>query len=149
MGEGKMILRLKRDTLADACTLGRLYQALPDGSDEYLCETLEDKVREIDGKPVHEWKVYGQTAIPRGAYKVIIDHSPRFGRDLPRLLQVPGFDGVRIHPGNTARDTEGCILVGVGRGPNSISQSRAAFALVMDRIAAARGLGERVTIEIT
>lgn len=139
-----MIIELKRDTCSPDFTFGRIYV---DG--QFQCETLEDAVREIDGKPVLEWKVYGKTAIPRGTYKIIVDFSNRFQRNLPRLLQVPGFDGVRIHPGNTAADTEGCILVGSGRGPNSITQSRKAFDKLFDLIYDAKSRGEKVTITIT
>jgi hypothetical protein len=71
------------------------------------CFTLADVVREMPGKPVSTWKLAGKTAIPTGAYQVIIDFSNRFQRPMPHVLNVPGFDGVRIHSGNTAADTEG------------------------------------------
>ena len=72
---------------------------------------LEDQVREVVGEPVSEWKVPGKTAIPAGRYKVLITFSNRFQKLMPQLMDVPGFTGVRIHAGNTAADTEGCLLL--------------------------------------
>lgn len=86
----------------DRATIGRL-----DVDGMFRCWTLEDVVR-----PAGDAKVAGETAIPPGRYEVRITWSPRFQRELPLLLGVPGFEGVRIHAGNTVRDTEGCILVG-------------------------------------
>jgi len=100
-----MRLELIRTECGKVCTIGEL---LIDGKHE--CHTLEDVVR-ADGV-----KVYGETAIPPGVYSVDITYSPRFKRDLPLLIGVQNFIGIRIHPGNTASDTEGCILVGQGRG---------------------------------
>lgn len=119
-----------------ACTIGRLSV---DGAPE--CYTLEDVVR---AGP----KVFGQTAIPAGTYGVIVTHSPHFGRDLPLLVNVPGFEGVRIHPGNTAADTEGCILVGMDRAADSIGRSRLAFDALFPKIVAALARGELVSIEV-
>lgn len=111
-----MKLLLKRIALQETYTIGKLYI---DGVK--FCDTLEDKVRP-DGV-----KVYGETAIPAGTYKVIITWSNRFKRKLPLLLNVPGFDGIRIHPGNTAVDTHGCILVGVNDVKGEIHQSKFTF----------------------
>lgn len=112
-----MKLLLKRVALRDSYTIGNLYVDSP----VKFCDTLEDKVRP-DGV-----KVYGETAIPAGTYKVIITWSNRFKRKLPLLLNVPGFDGIRIHPGNTAVDTHGCILVGVNDVKGEIHQSKFTF----------------------
>lgn len=98
-----MRLTLERIQSDPDVTIGRL---LVDG--QWDCWTLEDPVRERYGAPVGAWKIPGQTAIPRGLYPLAITWSPRFTRDLPLLQYVPGFTGVRIHPGNTPRDTEGC-----------------------------------------
>ena len=68
-----------------------------------FCDTLEDRVRDLKQEP----KVPGATAIPAGRYEVIVNRSPRFGRDLPRLLDVPGFEGILIHRGNTAKELHG------------------------------------------
>ena len=77
-----------------------------------LCFTLEDQIREIAGQPVSQWKVKNETAIPFGRYKIEFQNSPRFGEDTITLLNVPGFDFIRAHGGNSKDDTEGCIIVG-------------------------------------
>jgi hypothetical protein len=138
-----MKLTLNRLQVDAACTIGQL---LVDGEAE--CYVLEDKVREVRGQPVSSWKIYGQTAIPVGTYAVIIDHSEHFGRDLPHILNVPGFEGVRIHPGNTAKDTEGCLLVGLDRLADSVGRSRLAFDALFPKIQRALANGELVNIEI-
>ena len=111
-----MKLEVKRHYKGPQYTIGRMYA---DGV--YLCDTLEDTVRP-DGK-----KIAGQTAIPAGTYPVRITYSPRFKKMLPMLDNVPNFTGVRIHTGNTAEDTEGCILVGYNRVKGRVCDSRAAF----------------------
>ncbi len=111
-----------RDTFGSNYTTSQVFV---DGVKE--CVALEDKVREVEGQSVYQWKIAAETAMPRGVYKVIIDHSNRFDRDLPLLINVPGFDGVRIHPGNTDKDTHGCLLVGTERNGDFISESRKAF----------------------
>jgi hypothetical protein len=98
------------------------------------CFTLEDAVRQGDIMLV---KVSGQTAIPAGRYEVVVSWSERFKRRLPLLLGVPNFTGVRIHPGNTDADTEGCILVGEERADNRILSSRKAFDAIFPKIEAA------------
>lgn len=109
-----MRLLLQRGISTERSTPGVLFV---DGRRE--CFTLEDVVRPE--------KIKGRTAIPAGTYEVIINWSARFKRMLPLLLNVPGFEGVRIHPGNTDADTEGCILVGVANGRDSLQRSRDAF----------------------
>lgn len=139
-----MKLTVQRKWQQASCTIGALRV---DDSPE--CYTLEDQVREVSGQPVASWKVFGQTAIPRGIYRVRISHSPHFGRDLPELLDVPGFEGVRIHPGNVAADTEGCILVGMDRLADSIGRSRLAFEPLFAKITQALARGELVSIEVS
>ena len=104
-----MNIVLKRIALRDTYTIGKLYI---DG--KYICDTVEDKVRDINknGKfDEGEKKVYGQTAIPYGTYEVKWTYSPRFKKYMPEILNVPSFSGIRIHSGNTAADSLGCIIV--------------------------------------
>lgn len=119
-----MKLKVERFHKNEICSIGKLYI---DGV--FFCFTLEDCEREIDGEPVELWKIPNITAIPKGEYKIRMTFSNRFQKILPELIAVPGFLGVRIHPGNTAENTEGCILVGdsLNSKTNSIGYSRAAF----------------------
>lgn len=133
-----MLLTLIREPSANGCTIGRLSV---DGRHE--CYTCEDVTRPGQAK------VPGQTAIPEGRYQVVITMSNRFKVRLPLLLDVPGFTGIRIHPGNTAADTEGCILPGLGMLPDRVTQSRAAFDRLFPKIEAALAGGEQVWIEIS
>lgn len=88
---------------------------LADGKPLEVCKyILEDAVREIPGQPVANWKIPGKTAIPVGLYRVVIDHSNHFKKLMMHLLDVEGFEGVRIHAGNDVGDTEGCLLAGSG-----------------------------------
>ena len=118
-----MEVHVKRVQLSGESTIGELSV---DG--RFECYTLEDKVRPV--------KIKGRTAIPAGRYEVIINFSQRFQRPLPLLLRVPNFEGVRIHPGNTAANTEGCILVGDTKSENFIGQSRVAFERLFDKLKA-------------
>ena len=118
-----MRMLLQRLHHATDCTIGSLSIA---GSFE--CWTLEDPTRP-DGV-----KIFGETAIPTGLYSVDITYSPRFKRPLPLLVNVKGFVGIRIHPGNDAGDTEGCILVGMDRERSRIGRSRLAFEALFAKI---------------
>lgn len=135
-----MKIEVRRLPSSSVCTLGEM---LIDG--EHECFTLEDVVR-----PEGE-KVYGKTAIPNGIYKVDVTYSPHFQRQLPLLLDVPNFEGIRIHPGNTAANTEGCILVGMATtsDESAITSSQVAFNKLLPKIVAAHSRGEDVTIEIS
>lgn len=114
----------------------------------FFCYVLEDKVREVKGKPVNTWKIAGKTAIPSGTYKVIIDYSNRFKRDLPHLMNVEGFEGIRIHPGNYAKDTEGCLLLGTGMQKDMVTNSRFAFESFFSKLQNAVQNGESVVLSI-
>lgn len=127
-----MKLTLKRIALKPTYTIGKLYI-----DNHYFCDTLEDKVRDLnkdgDLNDASEGKVAGQTAIPYGTYKVTMDvQSPKFSKRasyawckgyLPRLLNVPHFDGIMIHSGNDATHTAGCILVGENRVKGQVLNS--------------------------
>ena len=127
-----MIIAVQRDILVSIYTVGTV---TIDGSP--FCYCLEDPMREeLDATGAYYWrrrmKVPGKTAIPAGKYEVVVSHSARFGRLLPLLLGVPDFDGVRIHGGNTAEDTEGCLLFGRER---DVSKGRVSdCAAVVDAV---------------
>ncbi len=127
-------LLLARRDFTPERTIGQLY-VTPE------CWTLEDAVR-------NGAKITGETAIPPGRYQIAITKSARFGRMLPILLDVPGFDGIRIHSGNTAADTEGCILVGNEREGNAILQSRLAMEKLQPKIADVLARGQECWITI-
>ncbi len=112
-----MLLELHREPPFAEAMLGVLRH---DGL--VVCQTLEDVPR--------TQKIAGKTAIPAGEYEIIINWSNRFKQRMPLLLGVPNFEGVRIHAGNTHADTEGCILVGMLRGENTILESRRAYKRV-------------------
>jgi len=130
-----MKLYLFRDPSSGECTIGKLSI---DGV--FFSYTLEDVVR--------TQKIKGITAIPAGEYKVTVNWSSRFNRPMPLLLDVPNFAGVRIHAGNTAQDTEGCILVGYTKGKNAIYGSRDAYNDLFEKIKAAINKNEPVTISV-
>jgi len=109
-----MKIQIKRLHKTENSTIGEM---TIDG--KWECYTLEDVERDV--------KIKSETAIPKGTYKVIINQSNRFKKLLPLLLNVSNFEGVRIHPGNTNHDTEGCILVGRTKSKDFIGQSRKAF----------------------
>ena len=131
-------LKLIRKKFFEKSTLGELFI-----DDKFECYTLEDKVR-----PPGE-KVPGETAIPAGIYKVVIDYSDRFHRLMPHLLDVPMFTGIRIHSGNTNQDTEGCILVGttIVNG-DFVGNSRIAYDQLFTKLKVASDLGEGIEITI-
>lgn len=129
-----MNLKVIRKEFTDKSTIGELFV---DG--KFECYTLEDKVRPI--------KIKHQTAIPAGIYEVIINNSERFHRQMPLLLNVPNFDGIRIHSGNTDKDTSGCILVGQTKSKDFIGNSRYTFTNLFAKMQAAIK-NERIFIEI-
>ena len=140
-----MKLTLNRIALRSTYTIGRLYV---DGN--YFCDTLEDTVRDLNknGKFDNgEKKVYAKTAIPYGTYEIKWTYSPRFKKYTPQLMNVPSFAGIRIHAGNSADQTEGCLLLGENKKVGMVLNSRATinkfYTIIKD--ACAKG---KVTIEI-
>jgi hypothetical protein len=140
-----MKLLLKRIHFGETFTVGQLYEVTDYGQSP-LCYVLEDKYREVEGQDVKVWKEQDKTAIPKGVYDVRITFSNRFQSKLPLLLDVPGFTGIRIHTGNSSKNTEGCLLVGMTWDGKSdwIGSSKVAMGLIMPMIERA----EDCTIEI-
>ena len=141
-----MKLRLERKYFKETYTIGNLYI---NGS--FFSNTLEDKNRDVNknGKFDNgETKIYGETCIPFGTYKIILTMSPKFKRELPRLLNVPSFEGVLIHRGNTAKDSAGCILIGENKAVGKVLNSTPYEERLVKIIKNAILRGEEVTIEI-
>ena len=140
-----MKLTLKRIALRSTYTIGRLYV---DGN--YFCDTLEDTVRDLNknGKFDNgEKKVYAKTAIPYGTYEIKWTYSPRFKKYTPQLMNVPSFEGIRIHSGNSSTDTEGCLLLGENKKVGMVLNSRATINKFYPLIKKACSKG-KVTIAI-
>jgi len=129
-----MHLRVERDLTPRTHTPGELFV-----NGEFFCFTLEDQDRV-------GLKVKGETAIPEGTYKITITWSKRFLKWMLLINDVPGFDGIRIHKGMIAGDTEGCLLVGADRGPGKIWNCSGAYNRLFDSIEKALTSGEDVTI---
>lgn len=132
----KIHLKVERRWPTENYTIGRFYV-----SGEFWCNTLEDKVRDLD----KEGKIPGKTAIPAGRYDVSLTYSPRFKKQLPILWAVPHFSGIRIHAGNTPDDTEGCILLGENKEKGKVLNSRFWVDKLIDIL---KENGGEATIEI-
>lgn len=140
-----MKLTLKRIALRPTYTIGKLYI-----DDVYFCDTIEDTVRDINknGKFDNgEKKVHSKTAIPYGTYEIKWTYSPRFKKYTPQLMNVPQFEGIRIHAGNTSADTEGCLILGENKQVGKVLNSRATINKFYPIIKKACSK-EKVTIEI-
>lgn len=131
---------LKREIFTDSCTIGSLFI-----DDKFECFTLEDKDRNLESGGL---KIKGETAITRGSYSLIMDYSNRFKKDLPHVLNVPQFEGIRIHAGNTSKDTEGCILLGTVRNKDSISNSQIAVNSFISKLKSCLDNNQQATITI-
>lgn len=141
-----MKISVMRSPSQGGATIGKLFI---DGA--FKCHTLEDEIREVEGEPVEAWKIKGETAIPTGTYRVTLEYSNRFGPDTLSVHDVPGFQYIRMHAGNTSADTEGCLLLGLQAGEASLigGTSRPAVELVKGLVRAAIQRGEPVTIDIS
>jgi hypothetical protein len=141
-----MKLELKRRFLGKSYTIGSLSI---DG--KKFCDTLEDRVRDLNKNGVFdgdEKKVYGETAIPYGTYDVVVDYSPKFKRELPRLQNVRHFEGILIHRGNTAEDSAGCILVGENKVKGKVINSTPYEKELVRILKEAQDRKEPITIKI-
>jgi hypothetical protein len=138
-----MNLKLVRKTYGKTFTKGKLFV-----NDGFQCYTIEDTDRKIESGGV---KIQNVTAIPKGTYKVNISMSNHFGKFLPEILNVPQFEGVRIHSGNSSADTEGCIIVGSINDKDDIdwlSGSHVAFDALYPKMKKALSDGDTITLEI-
>ncbi|KUG07408.1 DUF5675 family protein [Solirubrum puertoriconensis] len=129
---------LTRTDFTSESTIGTLTH-----NGKHVCYILEDVVRGED-----DAKVHGKTAIPRGRYEIVITPSPRFKKDLPRLLKVPGFAGILIHSGNSAADSEGCLITGSAKAKNWVSGSKVALAKLQTMLKTYLDAGEQCFITI-
>lgn len=152
-------LRLKRIARKATYTIGRLFV-----ENVRFCDTLEDTDRGLKQTDslasINTRKVYGETAIPAGKYEVVMNVvSPKYaavdwykrncnGGRMPRLKSVPGYEGVLIHPGNTAIDTLGCVLVGKNTVVGKLTQSRDTFAALYKKLKAAADAGKKIVLTI-
>lgn len=153
-----MELFLKRKYFRPDYTIGHLYlmgeatggRRSPGA---YLCDTLEPASRGLTARSslqtIRAAKQAGTTAIPTGRYRVLITRSARFGRWLPLLLGVPGYEGIRIHAGNTPRHTRGCILPGMNRRRGYVLDSTQQLQRIMRLVEAAIDRGETVWISVS
>lgn len=152
-----MELLLSRDYKKDNYTIGRLYI-----NNKLFSNTIEDKDRGLSSSmnelQIKSLKVYGETAIPIGTYEIDMNAvSPKFkdkswakpyGGKIPRLLNVKGFSGVLIHPGNTSKDSLGCVLIGLNTKVGIVTNSTEYFHKLMKELLAAKLKGEKITITI-
>lgn len=153
-----MKILVKRVAKKEKYTIGKMYV-----DDVYVCDTIEDKDRDLTHNTplndIKKKKVYGQTAIPSGTYNVTLDvvstkfvQKPYFkelcGGKLPRLMNVPGFDGVLIHTGNDEDDSYGCIIVGYNKVKGKVIESRKAFEKLYPILKQASNKKEKITIQI-
>lgn len=139
-----MILTLKRIAFRYSYTIGKLYV---DGV--YVSDTIEDMDRGLDDSmdenEIKARKVYGETAIPYGTYKVSITYSPKYKKMMPLIENVKGFSGIRIHSGNTAKDSLGCIIVGKNKKVGMVLDSRETYNRLFNIIKDEKN----ITIKIT
>ena len=142
--QARMRIELVRIAFKSTYTIGKLYV---DG--KYFCDVLEDVDRVLDSSmsesEILEKKVKGQTAIPTGHYVINITYSPKYKRMMPLLLDVKGFSGIRIHSGNSSKDTEGCLLVGKNKKVGMVLESRDTYQRLFKMMEGQK----EITIEIT
>lgn len=140
-----MRLTLKRIANKDNYCIGKLYI-----NGKYFCDTLEDHDRGLDDsmtlEDILKLKKYGETAIPTGIYTVLLTYSPKYKKVMPLINNVKGYSGIRIHSGNTAKDTLGCLLVGKNTKVGMVTDSRNTYNALFKRLQQ-KG-SNKITIEI-
>ena len=142
-----MEIQVNRIARKDGYTIGRMSL-----NRVYFCDTLEDTDRGLNAAmsvdKILAKKIKAQTAIPTGKYDLILTFSPRFKRVLPLLLSVKGYEGVRVHAGNTTEDTEGCLLVGENKAKGQVLNSRATLERLMSVLLECEKRKEKISITI-
>lgn len=138
-----MYLTMQREHSTGGATLSKLFH-----NNVYVCDVLEDEIREIPGMEPALWKQHGKTAIPSGLYRIGLENSSRFGADTLTVLNVPGFQYIRIHGGNTQFDTEGCLLPGTRNSSNTVAGSQNALRGLRALVVPALQAGDDVMLEI-
>ena len=128
-----MKIKVDRIYKGESYTIGKMYL-----NGEYFCDTLEDAIRPV--------KIPNETAIPAGTYKVEVTYSPRFKRNLPLLVDVPNYTGIRIHNGSNKDHTSGCILVGFNTSKGKLTDSRKISDKLTNLL---ESLSEPIEIEIS
>ena len=140
-----MRLTLKRIANKDNYCIGKLYI-----NGKYFCDTLEDRDRGLDDSMTVEdilsMKKYGETAIPCGIYTVLLTYSPKYKKIMPLINNVKGYSGIRIHSGNSSKDTLGCLLVGKNTVVGRLTDSRNTYNALFKRLQQ-KG-SNKITIEI-
>lgn len=124
--------------------IGKLYI---DG--KYFCDTIEDTDRGLDDKMSEEeivkYKIKSETAIPTGIYQITITYSPKYKKNMPLINNVKGYSGIRIHSGNTSKDTEGCLIVGKNKEVGKVLESRVTYNALYKRLVQAK---DKIIIDI-
>lgn len=157
-----MKLLLRRKYKKDKYTIGKLYYLDNDNNEVYICDTIEDKDRNLYNDmglyEINKKKVYGETAIPRGTYNIELTYSPKFAKrkwalkyksKVPQIMNVPCWEGVRLHPANYASELLGCIAPGYNKVKGGVINSTECFYKIMDEyIIPAYNKKEHITITI-
>lgn len=142
-----MKIELKRIAKKPKYTIGKMYI---DG--KYICDTIEDTDRGLTDKmsveEVKSKKVYGETAIPSGTYTVRLTYSNKYKKVMPQIMNVKGFEGIRIHSGNTEKDSLGCIIVGQNKEVGKVLNSRVTYTKVFDLLKGASDHGQPIELVI-
>lgn len=141
----EMNILLRRTIFTEDSTIGTLYI-----DDHFFCYTIEDKDRGLKDSmsliEIKARKIFGITAIPSGTYRVVLSMSNRFNRLMPEVLNVKGYEGIRIHRGNAATDSLGCPILGMRKGHNAVFESTIAETAFMQAL---KGATTPITLTIT